>query len=470
MGTVATSSRTRESVTMVAGLLAAAFGLATVADGLRHIVISSDTQEVVSGVDSALAHLRHGQLLGWGGAYPLLQAIPAFVLRAVGISSEHVIDALVGLNVLSFAAMVWASWRGLVRETVAGALLLVVVLVSGTMLWYLHATLAEPLAAAVTLGAAMASWHGRRHLLAAAFVFLAGISKDTAALFVLMLCLGASAGAESWSDASWRWRRVAWLLAAAGLSFLVTSAYNYARFGTILDLPYMASFRYVPWLETQAGFFAVVWLSPNGGLLPFWPSLTVLLVLAVVAAVRTIRKSAGWEARLLRAAPALGVAAALFGMTVELAKWFAPLGWVAWGSRLMLPWVPASAYLLVAAYHTEIIRLLRWTVLRPLLAWLAGIALTIASVPQYVAMVRPTLFIEMFTPDAACPRIPYAEQGASYYYACSNHLFWTKGSVLLTAFQVDGAHLVDLAIGCVCGAGLLWLLTRLPAPVGLEAL
>jgi hypothetical protein len=58
--------------------------------------VSWDTLVVMGTADTVLAHLRHGQLLHWGGAYPLLQAIPTFVLRAAGQSRAATLNVLIG--------------------------------------------------------------------------------------------------------------------------------------------------------------------------------------------------------------------------------------------------------------------------------------------------------------------------------------------------------------------------------------
>ena len=59
--------------------------------------------------------------------------------------------------------------------------------------------------------------------------------------------------------------------------------------------------------------YAAVWVAPNGGLLPFWPSFAVLLLLSAMAVVRTVRPLPAWPGRLLWLAPAAGVAATLLG-------------------------------------------------------------------------------------------------------------------------------------------------------------
>jgi hypothetical protein len=442
------------------GLVAALIVLAAVAESLRVLFISWDTLAMVGTADSALAHLRKGQFQHWGGMFPLLQAIPAFLLRAAGVGQSQTINSLVALNVASFAAMTWLSWASLRRHSMVGAILLLTVLLSGTMLWYLHTSFGEPLAAAFTLAAVVACLRDRRHWWASVLLLLAGVSKDTAAPFLLVLGVGASIANPRWSDPSWRWRRVVMLVLAGALSLLLTSAYNYARFGSVLDVPYLNPLLFVPWLNVEVNYFAALWLAPNGGLLLFWPSFGVLLVLAVVAAFRTYRTSSDRGARLRSLAPAAAAAAVLLGMTLELSKFFNPMGWATWGPRLLIPWVPACAYLLVAAYAGELERLLNFIVRRGLIFWPGGVALAAVSIPQYVSMMRPSLTWEVLGPDAVCPRPVYIEYGAPYFYNCTTHQLWTKGSALLSAY-LPGSNPVPLLLGCACGAALLWLLYQL---------
>jgi hypothetical protein len=444
----------------VSGGLALVIGMLTVAQSLRVPFVSFDTTVLIQAVDSALTHLRKGQVQNWGGNYPLLQAIPIFALRAAGVSSSNVILALVALNVLSVAALTLISWRSLLRQSRPGAILVVAVLLSGPLLWYAHSSFGEPLAATVTLAAVIASWHHRRHLAAAWFLFLAGLSKDFAVPFLLLLTIAASVGSAHWTERSFRLPRVTALLIAGAVSLLVTSAYNYARFGSLLDVPYLASHLYVPWLTTQLSFFAAVWLAPNGGILPFWPSFGVLLMLAMVGVGRAWRAEPEWRESLRSLAPAAAVAATLLGTTWVLSKWMAPLGWVAWGPRLSLPWLPASAFLLVAAYSGEFERLLA-RLSRPFWGFgIATVVLAIASLPQYVALVRPNLWHIVFETDWDCPVIAIIENGAPYYYHCTNHMLWTKGSMLVTAYS-PGADPVPFLLACGCAAGLVWLIYRL---------
>jgi hypothetical protein len=455
---------------IAAGVLttaAALVGLGAVAGGLRSVYVSGDTLALVATVDRALAHLHAGSFTHWTGYFALLQALPTAALRVAGVDVQNTIRTLVALNVASFGAMAWISWRGLSRRSTAGAILVLAVLFSSTLLWYLHASFGEPLAAAVTLAAVAACCDDRRHLAAAAWLFLAGLSKDTAVPYLLVLGLGASTIGPHWADRSFRRRRMGALALAGAASIAVSVLYNYARFGSPLDLPYFVPDTVVPWIQTQVSFGAAVWMAPNGGLLPFWPSFGVLLALSIVAVAQATRVCPDRLERMRRLAPAAAVAGVLALLTLELSKWWSPLGWIGWGPRLLLPWLPATAYVLVAAYAGELEQVLAVLVVPARRFWPAATAMAVVSLPQYVAMVRVDMWQPVFVPDAVCPAIPLVEKDAAYYYHCTNHQLWTKGSMLLAAY-VPGAGPGDLLVGCACAIGLIWILylarRALPAP------
>jgi hypothetical protein len=75
-------------------------------------------------------------------------------------------------------------------------------------------------------------------------------------------------------------------------------------------------------------------------------------------------------------------------------------------------------------------------------------------------MMRPSLTWEVLGPDAMCPRPVYRQYGATYFYDCTTHQLWTKGSALLSAYS-PGPQPMRLLIGCACGAALLWLLYQM---------
>jgi hypothetical protein len=97
------------------------------------------------------------------------------------------------------------------------------------------------------------------------------------------------------------------------------------------------------------------------------------------------------------------------------------------------------------------------------------VALAAVSLPQFVVLFRPALLNLIFEVDAQCPRVAYVQEGAAYYYRCTNHELWTKGSVVIDAYSIHAGR-APLAMGLACCLLLAWLLAlairpRIPAPV-----
>jgi hypothetical protein len=161
------------------------------------------------------------------------------------------------------------------------------------------------------------------------------------------------------------------------------------------------------------------------------------------------------------------VAVVLLGVTVGLSKWWSPLGWAAWGPRLILPWLPACAYLVLAAYPAEVGSMLA-TLTRP--AWRLAVfwvLLAAASFPQFVVVFSRSMWAQVFATDSVCPRVPLVDQDPAYYYRCAEHMLWTKGSILGEAYSgaADGLSLL-LSLGCVLV--LIWLIYELRAETALS--
>lgn len=307
------------------------------------------------------------------------------------------------------------------------------------------------LAALVTLGFVISCLEDAGHIRVIAFMVLAGVSKDVALPFVILIGLGASALSQD--DVGVRRptrERLVALATGAVISAAVTLAFNYARFGGPVEPAQLMSLYQVPTRAIQASFFLAIWASPNGGIATFWPALVAFLVLCAAGARRAVLDSRG--SRIQALIPALVVALALFGLTLGFSDWWAPLRWITWGPRLILPWVPACALLLAFAYAPEIDVLLKRLVSRSRLAMAGLLLLAAATLPQFVILARPTLWDPLWTPDAPCPRVPYVEQGVDYYYTCTIHQLWTKHSVLLDAYD-PGVDPSSFIFGIVCCLG-----------------
>jgi hypothetical protein len=433
--------------------------VASVAAGLRNTFLGGDSYFTVVGADWILEHVRRGQWTGWKGLYPLLQTIPALVLRAAGASPDGIVWGFVVINVLSFFGLLRLAWHSRRTTSTALAVFLVAAMFSGPLVWYTHTSFAEPLGAFLILAFVVACRERTGSLAVAALLVVASFYKDTAFPFLPVLGVAASMRSPRWVQSQFVRRRLSALVIATAITAAASAAFNYVRFGSVLNTSYLNPITLVPSLRTQASWFLAIWFSPNGGVVLFWPSITLLLLLGAVAAMRAAQAADRGRVRVLALAPAGLVALVLLGVTAGLSKWWSPLGWAAWGPRLLLPWLPACAYVMLAAYPAQVGSLLA-TLTRP--AWrfaVFSVLLAAASFPQFAVVFSKTIWVQVFAPDAACPQVPLVDKNPDYYYRCAEHMLWTKGSMLGLAYSgaADGLSLL-LSLGCA--SVLIWLISE----------
>ncbi len=433
--------------------------VASVAAGLRNSLLGGDSYFTVVGADWILEHVRRGEWTGWKGLYPLLQTIPALMLRAAGVSPDGVVWGFVATNVLSFFGLLWLAWHSRRTTSTALAVFLVAVMFSGPLLWYTHTSFAEPLGAFLILALVVACRERTGSLAVAALLVVAGFYKDTAFPFLPVLGVAASIRNPGWGCGDFVRRRLSALVIATAVTAAVSAAFNYVRFGSVLNTSYLNPITLVPTLRIQASWFLAIWFSPNGGVALFWPSMTLVLLLGAVAAMRTAKVTEPGRARFLALLPAALVAVVLLGVTVGLSRWWSPLGWAAWGPRLLLPWLPACAYVVLAAYPAEAGSLLAAFTHPTWRFAVFSVLLAAASIPQFAVVFSKTMWAQVFAPDTACPQVPLVEKNADYYYRCAEHMLWTKGSMLGLAYSAaaDGLSLL-LSLGCVLV--LTWLISE----------
>jgi hypothetical protein len=201
----------------------------------------------------------------------------------------------------------------------------------------------------------------------------AGLSKDVTPFIALML---GWAAAPKRDDKPWLPIKATAMALAAGCAsaFAVQTAFNVFRYGSLLNATYLApAFRVVNPINVARQFIAVV-ASPNGGVVAYWPSAVVLLFVGVIWCRRSQRSH-------VHAAEGAAVIAAVFVWFAQLAAWWSPFGWFAWGPRLAMPIVlPAVLALSVLAQRRRAtVALPRW--LLPVLAVCTAVGLANAGAP-----------------------------------------------------------------------------------------
>ena len=228
------------------------------------------------------------------------------------------------------------------------------------------------------------------------------------------------------------------LLAGSVAGMLANAAFNMFRFGTVRNLTYLIP--HLPCAEpSNPGEFPVRGLvfSPSGGSCCTRPVIGFMGAMLLALAVRHAGHSAE-RAFVVRSA--LVLAAGLVFL-IGLSGWFSPFGWYAWGPRLSIPLLPASA---VAILHVGGDHLARATA--RLLAPTGGVLVAIivtggAGTPQFgMPWAFDSVVPYLVDPAPPCdpPADPIADDPAGYH-ACAEHLYWRIDPSLLEAATADDA-------------------------------
>lgn len=392
-----------------------------------------DTDLLVKGhINAIRACLSEGRFSGCSGSgvFPLLQNIPSLLLNYLGFSPNAILHALAYLSFVSFlGAVVLIFWtlkrKASLKEAATGVLLMI----TSPLLWYSHSTFGEMASAFLILAFTAASLMKSRGGILVLLFVLAGSTKEVAVPFLLLIgvvCLVP----EIVTD----WRKVkksaGWLAFGAVLTLVVTAAFNFFRFGTFSNPSYVTELFIVPSLKIQLSFFLGIWLSPNGGLLFFWPSFTFLyLSVLAVLAFRLLRGKRGRQRQtrdtLTAYLPIAAISALLLFLTLGFSRWYTPLGGFAWGPRYMLPWIPAVTLLLIYFYRSEIASVLSSILIGSLRFILTCVVLILVSIPQLAVLFDSSVMARIFAyPE--CPRIPVIQEGVAYYYQCLQTQIWPK--------------------------------------------
>jgi len=239
-----------------------------------------------------------------------------------------------------------------------------------------------------------------------------------------------------------------------------TAAFNLFRFDSVGNKTYLQPLFRVPGLTRRVELAGGVWAAPNGGVIPFWPLLVLLLAAALVSGLRR-REGQGvprWPAIVL-----VGMVAVL---TAQFASWYSPFGWIAWGPRLFLPWLPVLLVLATVLYPRPAQTLASWVGGTSTRKIGAGLALALAALPHLAALRPPDPLERLFALDASCP-VPAVLQKVStgYFYRCLDHTAWAKTPVWVDSLRtLDAGRGVWLALAVVAAC----LAALLTAPLGVE--
>jgi hypothetical protein len=410
---------------------------------LRHPSLHGDTSGLVVGAQKIVDCVHHRVFTHcdtWVGdrtvsrsgvgPWPLLQYMPAVVMRSLGFSHDATLRVLIVGNALALWALFGLVWITLRRTgATAWAPLLIVALLASPLLWYGTTAFGDALAAAVVVAAIAAVLLRGRPVLVGALVALAGTTKETNVLFVVVLaviCVLAQ-GVNRPEDRAASRRLLVAVVIGTIVGGAANTAFNIFRFGSVRNTIYLQPYERAPNAAVVARAFVGQWVAPNGGLLWFWPCALSIVVLTVAGAVWTLRRSGrNWTT----VAPIL-VASMLVVDVLGLATWYSPFGWLAWGPRLMLPLLPAMLLISCVFASDRATYVLHRFMAGPWL-WPAGFIVAAIGLPEAVVLFHAQVISQFFSaPDPHCVKNAHAAQNPHAYYRCFDFTAWQKRPFLL---------------------------------------
>jgi hypothetical protein len=333
---------------------------------------------------------------------------------------------LIALNALALIGTVTLSWYT-TRRIVGGPWppLVAATLIASPLLWYAIAAYGEDLAAFTLVTAVAAVALRARPWLVITAIAIACTSKETHAPFLLVAC-GLVALSLAPTPAETR-RMMIPIVAGCGAGVALNAAFNIFRFGSLLNVAYLQPYYRVPTYSLSARYFAAMWVSPNGGIIWWWPAaLGMLLLLAIGASSRRARVEFGARGVLT----GWGILALLTINFVGLSRWWAPFGWVTWAPRLLLPLIPALLLVAVVSCGRRATRTIQVALSR-VWFWVFATAVAVLALPQLGVLFSTSPFGEMFRSDSVCVKPRDVLEHPDAHYRCMMHEAWTKKPILL---------------------------------------
>lgn len=248
--------------------------------------------------------------------------------------------------------------------------------------------------------------------------FFAGITKEVAPPFLIALA-ALTLLPSLQQDRVRSLRGLTATSAGALLALVANLAFNWFRFGSPQNVALLDPLLRVQDFKQALIFFLAILFSPNGGILLFWP----LATLPMLAAFFDARP--GMKPYWLGVGVPLMLAALAFGF----ANWYAPFGWVAWGPRLLLPWVPALTLLSVRRHSQLLKRITKRMIQRSWVGlWFSLMALALA-LPQFLAPFGRDRLDAFFQPGKICPESVDIHLNIDKYYTCINQMAFPTDSL-----------------------------------------
>lgn len=381
-------------------------------------ILSGDTVALSQSARALVACLENGQFKGCAGTnqFGLPQHIPAMFLAWKGLDDTSIVFILSCLNVLALGILARIIYKSVVISPIA-KVLIAITLIVGPIIAYGPYSFGEAISTLAYVGLVVAIFEKKYYRLVF-FMVLAVTSRETA--FVSIALLTGSILVFDSTRSRQELRQM--FLAVYGsmlLGIVCLFSFNIWKFNTWKNLPHMDPVLRTPGLKLKIESAIGIFLSPNGGLVPYW-------FLGAVAALGI--PLWGLMNRRLNPRKRFGFLLLISGFLAQVAilsSWYAPYGWVAWGPRLIVPTTAmgATICLVIISQGEEVLRNFgRFKLLRlPI-----GVLGIVALIPTVGFLENPTRTMSWFAGgnDVVCPTPAIIQLDQAYYFKCLIHGSW----------------------------------------------
>mgnify|MGYP006077460679 CR=1 FL=1 len=409
---------------------AVVFGLAS-----SNFFVSGDTVVLMNSIKTISDCLENGNFTICPSVahFPLSQHLIGYLFYKSGIPIENLLGSFKILNLFAwfFGLLIPAFfWRN--KKHLPALLIYFIVYISSPLWWYGNTSFNEILSATlISLFLLSLMYTSYLPFLTSFFVVL---TKEVAFLYVVAWSI-AIAVIKFKEDKGNAKRTVLSALAGTTLGLTFQVLFNFWRFNSPINNELLLPIYRVPTFEVKLNFFLAQWFGPNVGILYFWPALTVLFVMY-------FRFHKTWKWYFSR----LTVGLFLLSVTIGFALWCAPFGWVAYGHRLIVPWLPGLTLFLLYSGNDTISKSLNEIASSPFLKYFVSLAVTALTMPNIAILFNINNISNFFVPDSVCPTPAILQTDANYYYKCIQHYAWDANWIHSVTFSHTDWPKAGLAI------------------------
>jgi|694.fasta_scaffold13338_1 hypothetical protein len=353
-----------------------------------------------------------------------LQHIPAMFFAWKGLGDETIVLLLTLLN---FMAMVWLISR-LIKQSqkLTGVVwLLLGAITLGPLYAFSVYSFSESLSFVLMAALVIYLSSARNFGVSVLLVFFLSSSRETALLAVLPLALSVLLIVEQ--EIRLVIKKFFWLSLSSLMGLISVFLFNIWKYGSWSNEIYADPIRRVPGLVLKLKNFMAIWISPSGGVLPFWFLGGVLAISIPLVAVVVFRHE---MRKALAASLLLGN---LFVQTALLSAWFAPFGWVTWGPRLIMPTVGAVLFASFTLFPEIVQKLIDFVRYKFALVAVLLLATYGAGLSNLGFILDRAATLSWFTPPLLprCTTTANIETDPDFYWSCAlDFAPWQLGRTL----------------------------------------